>query len=174
MNQGIGVSSRACDTPHPTENQCPGRWPLARRPGHTHVRHHPPNTGHVRGRSHRLSSLPGDSVSRVRGRCQSPVPGSENGAAMTAGRQGRTWRTLAARMRVELPPVCWICGQGIDLSLDGQRDPMAWTLDHVLPVATHPHLAEEPSNLRAAHRRCNSSKGTGDKGPKPKSSRRWN
>jgi 5-methylcytosine-specific restriction endonuclease McrA len=31
----------------------------------------------------------------------------------------------------------------------------ATTVDHVLPSSTHPHLFWDPSNLRAACRRCN-------------------
>lgn len=38
--------------------------------------------------------------------------------------------------------ICWLC-----------HHPGADTADHVLPIATHPHLAWDPANLRAAHGR---------------------
>ena len=67
---------------------------------------------------------------------------------------------------------CWICGAGFDFSLD-YRDPMAWTADHVHPVASGGAMLGE---LRPAHRSCNSRRGAfRDVAavPKPKTARRW-
>ncbi len=54
---------------------------------------------------------------------------------------------------------CWICQQPIDYTLEHPH-PRAFTADHKLPKDTHPHLAEDPANIDAAHFRCNNSKGT--------------
>lgn len=35
------------------------------------------------------------------------------------------------------------------------QSPNAFEADHYYPVETYPHLAFEPSNLRASHSRCN-------------------
>lgn len=55
--------------------------------------------------------------------------------------------------------MCWICGLPIDMRLSPQH-PMGWTMDHVYPVALRPDLAEDMGNIREAHRRCNSLRGT--------------
>lgn len=80
--------------------------------------------------------------------------------ASSDGRSSRAWKTLAAQLKVELPPICHLCGGTIDLSLP-HLDRMAWTLDHVLSLHDYPHLAMDPVNLRPAHRSCNSRKGKG-------------
>lgn len=53
--------------------------------------------------------------------------------------------------------VCWICHMTVDVTLRG-RSKWARSVDHVKPVATHPHLALDRGNLRLAHYGCNSSK----------------
>lgn len=91
------------------------------------------------------------------------------------GRQGYRWRKLVARLREELPPVCWLCRGPIDRRLPAKHAD-SWTADHVIPLIEAPHLAMEPSNIRPAHRRCNSAKGDGRRrqgGPPPKASRHW-
>lgn len=95
----------------------------------------------------------------------------------TRGRSTRNWKRLCAELKALLPPVCAHCGKGIDLSLH-HLDKWAWTLDHVLARDTHPHLAEEPSNLVPMHRSCNSSLGNKTKRSStntntPRVSRRW-
>ena len=45
---------------------------------------------------------------------------------------------------------CWICG-------DGPRPGDPWTADHLIPLANEGTNAR--SNLRLAHRSCNSSRG---------------
>ena len=59
---------------------------------------------------------------------------------------------------------CAICGQPVDFSLRAP-DPMAPTLDHIIPVAKggHPSALE---NLQLAHMRCNRAKGVRIKEPR--------
>ena len=83
-------------------------------------------------------------------------------AAKGAGRTTRNFRRLAANLRAQRRPCCR-CGQAIDYSLD-RTHPDSFTVEHVKPKSTHPHLAEDPGNLDAAHRRCNSSRGNRDAG----------
>ena len=55
-------------------------------------------------------------------------------------RTGRRWQALAHAVITRDGGICWRCGHtGAD------------TAGHVLPVATHPHLALDPDNLRAEH-----------------------
>ena len=49
-------------------------------------------------------------------------------------------------------PVCWICGEAIDLTLK-YPDPMSGTLDHILPVSKGG--LDFASNLKPAHAHCN-------------------
>lgn len=57
---------------------------------------------------------------------------------------------------------CHICGQPIDYTLN-YLEPMAFEVDHVVPLARGG--ADDLSNKRAAHRRCNSKKRTRDVAP---------
>jgi 5-methylcytosine-specific restriction endonuclease McrA len=81
-----------------------------------------------------------------------------------------------ARLRANIVanhPPCWLCGQPIDYSLPGTH-PDGFSVDHVKGYATHRHLAEEPTNLAAAHLHCNQSRGT--RAPRPgvtATSRSW-
>lgn len=98
----------------------------------------------------------------------------------SAGRSGRRWRRLVAEVYARHANCCR-CGQPIDYSLPylntktGMPDPDAKTVDHYpYPRSTHPHLAEDPANLAAAHRHCNLE--AGDRKPTPslgKTSRQW-
>lgn len=92
--------------------------------------------------------------------------------ASSDGRSSRAWKALCARLRVELPPICWLCGGDIDLGLH-HLDRWAWTLDHVQPLDTHPELAMDLANLRPAHRSCNSSKGSSTSTNAVRTSRTW-
>lgn len=78
--------------------------------------------------------------------------------ARAKGRTGRPWLRAAARVKRN-SNVCWICGGAIDVTL-GARDPMSFTVDHVVPLALG-GAERDPENLRPAHRRCNSKRGTG-------------
>jgi 5-methylcytosine-specific restriction endonuclease McrA len=80
-----------------------------------------------------------------------------------AGRTTRRMRRLAADLRARRSP-CWLCGQPINYSLP-PSDPASFSVDHVEPLSKRPDLAEEPTNLRAAHSRCNKARGNRD--PKP-------
>jgi hypothetical protein len=56
---------------------------------------------------------------------------------------------------------CCRCGQAIDYTLTWP-DPGSFSVDHYpYPRSTHPHLAEEPGNLWAAHLLCNQAAGNG-------------
>ena len=81
-----------------------------------------------------------------------------------AGRSGRRWKRLSAEQRAKLLP-CWLCGQPIDYDQPDPNHDEAFSVDHEKPRSTHPHLAEEPSNLRSAHQRCN--KRRGNRAPSP-------
>lgn len=77
---------------------------------------------------------------------------------MSAGRNGRRWIRLKAEVRARRAGCCR-CGQTIDYSLEWP-DPRSFSVDHYPhPLVTHPHLAEDPSNLAAAHLDCNQSAG---------------
>ncbi len=77
-------------------------------------------------------------------------------------RASTRWKRLRAilyrRDRKANAP-CWICGQPIDYRAPAGT-PDAWEPDHVLPVASHPELAYDPGNIRAAHSSCNRSRGS--------------
>jgi 5-methylcytosine-specific restriction endonuclease McrA len=75
------------------------------------------------------------------------------------GRRGRRWRRIKAEVRARRSACCR-CGQRIDYTL-AYPDPDSFSVDHYPhPLATHPHLAEEPTNLAAAHLRCNQAAGS--------------
>lgn len=80
------------------------------------------------------------------------------------GRTSKTFRKLRAKLRNEHHPNCYLCGQPIDYEAK-HTDPESFSVDHILPLHTHPHLAETYSNLAPTHLRCNKSKGTSK--PKP-------
>lgn len=96
-------------------------------------------------------------------------------------RSSMAYRALARTVRRE-EQTCWLCGGDIDLTIP-YRDPdtkrinkMSWSMDHIKPMSEYPDLALERSNVRAAHYRCNSSRGnrTPVKPPPPlRVSRRW-
>jgi 5-methylcytosine-specific restriction endonuclease McrA len=78
-----------------------------------------------------------------------------------AGRDTANYRRLSRAHRADSARrsrPCWLCRQPIDYTLPAD-DPHSYSTDHVQPVSTHPHLAEDPTNLRAAHRRCNLGRG---------------
>lgn len=88
-------------------------------------------------------------------------------------RNGRPYRRLVDWLRSQRLP-CWICGHNIGYELDA-RHPLSFTLDHLVPLSRGGALLDK-ANARAAHRRCNSSKGNRSSPPKAapqKASRRW-
>jgi 5-methylcytosine-specific restriction endonuclease McrA len=77
---------------------------------------------------------------------------------------GPRWRKLKAEVRARRGRCCR-CGQPIDYRLEWP-DPDSFSVDHYpRPLSTHPHLAEDPGNLKPAHLRCNQA--AGDRGPVP-------
>jgi len=90
--------------------------------------------------------------------------------ATQRGRNGRPWRRLTQRVRRQQAP-CHLCGHPIDYTLPPGH-PDSFTVDHIQPLKLHPNLAHDYNNLAASHRRCNSSKGTGNR-PTVTNSRDW-
>lgn len=84
---------------------------------------------------------------------------------MTRGRGGRPWRRIVAQAKREMPKVCHLCREPIDMALP-RTHPMSWTLDHVVPLSLGGN-PESLANLRPAHRRCNSRKGASTRPPDP-------
>lgn len=74
------------------------------------------------------------------------------------GRSTRRFKAITRQLRAQHRP-CWICRQPIDYTLLWPH-PRAFTADHKLAKHTHPHLAEDPANIDAAHFQCNNSKGS--------------
>jgi 5-methylcytosine-specific restriction endonuclease McrA len=88
-------------------------------------------------------------------------------------RNGRPYRRLVDWLRSQRLP-CWLCGHNIGYELDA-RHPLSFTLDHQVPLSKGGNLLD-PANARAAHRRCNSSRGNRTTPPKvapQRASRRW-
>ena len=88
------------------------------------------------------------------------------------GRGGSRWNRLRNNLKAQQHP-CWLCNQPIDYTLTWP-DPHSFSVDHIRPLSTYPPGAEDPSNLRASHLACNSSRQTND--PKPglgELSRQW-
>lgn len=84
--------------------------------------------------------------------------------AKHAGRHGRRWARLRQQVRARGGPCCR-CGQRIDYALSYPH-PYSFSVDHYPhPLSTHPHLAEEPSNLAPAHLVCNQAAGNGNPMP---------
>lgn len=75
------------------------------------------------------------------------------------GNSSRAWRTkIRPTFRgqgVKEQAPCWLCGQSIDYTITDITDDAVWEPDHLYPRSTHPHLAEDPGNLRHSHRGCN-------------------
>jgi 5-methylcytosine-specific restriction endonuclease McrA len=85
---------------------------------------------------------------------------------MAGIRNGRPYRRLvAAQKRLTLP--CWICGHEIPTNVDGRTHPLAFTLDHLVPLSRGGDLLA-PANARSAHRKCNSSRGNRPTTKRPK------
>lgn len=74
------------------------------------------------------------------------------------GRGGRPYDRTRVYLKTYGLHICWICGRAIDMGLPA-TDRWSWSMDHVIPLADAPCLALDHSNLREAHRSCNSSKG---------------
>ncbi|WP_082043158.1 HNH endonuclease [Rhodococcus sp. MEB064] len=71
----------------------------------------------------------------------------------------KTYRLIgiSEELRQQRRP-CWICGQPIDYTLP-HNDTEAFTVEHIHPRSTHPHLENDPANCVAAHASCNKRRG---------------
>jgi len=65
--------------------------------------------------------------------------------------RAKRFRAIVARTKA----ACWICGTAIDYELT-HTDPMSFVIDHVVPL--HRGGLDDMSNIKAAHRTCNSTK----------------
>ncbi|SDN79356.1 HNH endonuclease [Geodermatophilus sp. DSM 45219] len=73
---------------------------------------------------------------------------------MTERINGRARAQRNARI-LRANPVCWLCGNDIDLTLKFP-DPFSGVVDHKL--ALHSGGTEDPGNLAPAHNKCNRDK----------------
>lgn len=84
-------------------------------------------------------------------------------------RSSVAYRALARTVRRE-EQTCWLCLQPIDISIPYRDQEThrvngdSWSLDHCIPISDHPELALVRDLCRAAHFRCNSSRG--DRAPR--------
>lgn len=80
------------------------------------------------------------------------------------------YQKVRTQLKREAPPICWLCGQWIDLELKFPN-PASWTYDHVVSLADggDPY---DITNGRPAHLSCNSRRGA-KQHEAPKGSRRW-
>ena len=67
-------------------------------------------------------------------------------------RDSRQWRALRKTILARDSYACGYCGQD------------ATTVDHILPIRTHPDQAMNPENLISACAKCNSAKGSRSQG----------
>lgn len=67
---------------------------------------------------------------------------------------------------------CWLCHRVIDCDLP-KESRWSFTLDHVQDPKRRPDLTHAPSNLKWAHRRCNSRRGDGTRNKVNFTSRKW-
>ena len=77
-------------------------------------------------------------------------------------RGSRRYRKVRAAFRAHCADLllpCWLDGKAIDYDLPSEH-PDAWSLDHALPVSTHPESACDPGNFRPSHLACNRRRGT--------------
>lgn len=72
-------------------------------------------------------------------------------------RRSVAWAYLQRQVYAE-EYLCWICLTPVDFHA-APRTKWSKSVDHIKPVATHPHLALVRSNLHLAHYGCNSQKG---------------
>lgn len=70
---------------------------------------------------------------------------------------GRPRRRAVAHIHAT-QPLCWLCGYPIDDTLDRQRHPLGASVDEI-QARSHGGSTTDHTNLRRAHRICNSSRG---------------
>lgn len=72
-------------------------------------------------------------------------------------RRHRQARALYRMHAATINEVCRLCGQPIDYRLR-HPDPMAWTLEHIVPLSEGGPLLDT-ANYASAHRRCQDKQG---------------
>ena len=87
------------------------------------------------------------------------------------GRDTAAYKRARAQCRAE-EDVCHLCGRPIDKALP-MGHPWSFTADHLIPVGWRPDdpRLDDRTYLRAAHWRCNASRGSRPLAPRP--SRAW-
>lgn len=70
-------------------------------------------------------------------------------------------RRIATSLQRRHAQPCIICQQRIDYTLPADH-PEAFTVEHIRPRSTHPHLELDPANCAPAHARCNKARGNRD------------
>ena len=80
--------------------------------------------------------------------------------ARTAGRSGRPWRRVQAKVYEE-ETHCYLCGEYVDQTLANFRSGRARSVHHLIPPDLAPELALDRDNLRLAHLGCNARYGRG-------------
>lgn len=80
--------------------------------------------------------------------------------------RSRRYKKLKADFRNQCEQanaVCWLpdCQRPIDYTLRSPH-PDSFSVDHAIPVAERPDLAEDPANFRPSHLDCNKRRGTDD------------
>jgi 5-methylcytosine-specific restriction endonuclease McrA len=69
-------------------------------------------------------------------------------------RSSAAWKRLRARLIAQATH-CAVCGMWLDKDA-APRTRWRPSVDHILPLIDHPHLAYDPANLRVVHTGCNS------------------
>ncbi len=77
-------------------------------------------------------------------------------APKSAGRSGRPWRTVHNQVYRE-ETHCWLCHTWVDPALPRQH-PHSRSVDHLIQLS-HQGRPQARTNLRLAHRRCNTIRG---------------
>lgn len=78
--------------------------------------------------------------------------------AARPGRNNAAYQRHVANMRAARVQPCHLCHQPIDYDAPANTDD-AFEADHKHPTSTHPHLADDPTNLAPSHHKCNRRRG---------------
>ena len=70
---------------------------------------------------------------------------------------GRPRERAKAQAKATLPHICAMCDFPIDMTADPHRDPLACTVDEIIP-RSRGGSAIDPANLQLLHRHCNTSR----------------
>ena len=91
---------------------------------------------------------------------RSSAPGGDT-VSTNRHRNRRLMREHASRLKAQRRQPCVICqGRRGPINYNAEHDhPLAFSLEHLKPVHTHPHLEFEPTNHAASHLSCNVAQG---------------